>query len=102
MEFYCYIIFSKSINRYYVGYTSNLDERLQMHRSGYFGTKSYTMKAKDWEIYLTFPCSTIEKAIEIEGNIKRMKSRKYIENLKKYPALVNKLLNTENPCAPSR
>jgi predicted GIY-YIG superfamily endonuclease len=46
MEFYCYIIFSKSINRYYVGYTSNLDERLQMHRSGYFGTKSYYNESK--------------------------------------------------------
>ena len=102
MEFCCYIIFSKSINHYYVGYTSNLEERIQLHRSGHFGSKSFTMKSNDWEIYLTFPCKTIEKAIAIENKIKRMKSRKYIENLKKYPELFERLLNTENPCAPSR
>jgi hypothetical protein len=31
------------------------------------GLNHITMKAKDWEIYLSFPCTTIEKAIEIEG-----------------------------------
>jgi hypothetical protein len=35
---------------------------------------------------------TINQAVFVETRIKRMKSRKYIENLKKYPALVDKIL----------
>jgi putative endonuclease len=41
---------------------------------------------------LVIPCDTIEQAVFIESKIKRMKSRKYIENLKKYPEIVEKML----------
>jgi hypothetical protein len=37
---------------------------------------------------------TIEQAVLIESEIKKMKSRKYIENLKKYPAMIARLLKT--------
>ena len=30
-EFFCYILYSKSINRYYIGYTSDLEERLKQY-----------------------------------------------------------------------
>ncbi len=93
MEIFCYIIYSESINRYYVGYTSNFEERLALHNSGHFGGRSYTRKASDWEMYLLIPCKTITQAILIESNIKKMKSRQYIENLKKYPAMIEKLQN---------
>ena len=50
------------------------------------------IKASDWELFLLIPCETIEQAVFIESRIKRMKSRKYIENLKKYPEMVEKIL----------
>jgi len=92
MHFICYIIFSKTLNRYYIGYTSGIKERLKLHNNGHFGGKSYTSRSKDWEVYLLIPCPTIEQAVSIESRIKRMKSRKYIENLKKYPELVEKMI----------
>jgi putative endonuclease len=92
MVYSCYIIYSRSINRYYVGYTSNIDERINLHNSGSFGNKSYTYCASDWKLFLVIPCDTIEQAVFIESKIKRMKSRKYIENLKKYPEIVEKML----------
>ena len=82
MSYMCYILFSKSINRYYVGYTSDIEERLKLHNSGHFGSKSYSFKASDWEIFLLIPCDNIEQAIFLESKIKRMKSRKYNENLR--------------------
>ncbi|TAL77335.1 MAG: GIY-YIG nuclease family protein [Bacteroidetes bacterium] len=92
MYFFCYILYSKSINRYYVGYTSDIEERLKLHNSGHFGGKSYAYKASDWIIFLLISCETIKQAVFVESRIKRMKSRKYIENLKKYPEMIEKLL----------
>ena len=105
----CYIIFSKTLNHYYIAYTSDVDTRLKLHNGGYFGGKTYTYKADDWKIFMIIPCESINQAMYVESKIKKMKSRKYIDNLKIYPQLVNKILfdfikeqNTENPCAPSR
>jgi putative endonuclease len=90
--FFCYILYSKSINRYYIGHTSDIEKRLKLHNSGYFGGKSYTYKASDWDIFLIIPCDTMEQAVFIESKIKKMKSRKYIENLKKYPEMIDRIL----------
>jgi len=74
LSYTCYIIYSKFLNRFYVGYSSDIEERLMLHNTGYFGRKSYTSKSKDWELYISIPCSTIEGAVYIESRIKRMKS----------------------------
>ena len=92
MKFFCYILYSKSIDRYYVGYTSDIAARLKFHNSGHFGTKSYTHTTSDWEVDLLIPCMTVTQAIYIESKIKKMKSRKYIEDLKKYPEMIEKIL----------
>jgi len=88
----CYIIYSKSLNCFYVGYTSDIEERLKLHNTGHFGGRSFTRKASDWELFLIIPCETITQALFIESKIKKMKSRKYIENLKKYPEILDNLL----------
>jgi len=92
MNFYCYILYSQSLNRHYIGYTSDIEERIILHNTGYFGGRTYTRKTSDWELFLLIPCETITQAILVESKIKRMKSRKYIENLKKYPEMVEKIL----------
>jgi putative endonuclease len=96
MHFFCYILYSKSINRYYIGYTSDIEKRLRLHNNGQFGRKSYTYKAADWNIFLIIPCATIEQAVFVESKIKKMKSRKYIENLRKHPDLVDRILEDFN------
>jgi putative endonuclease len=93
MNYSCYILFSNSFNRFYIGYTSDIEERIKLHNSGYFGGRSYTKKVSDWTLYLLIPCETISKAVHIESRIKKMKSRKFIENLKEYPEMITKLLN---------
>ena len=62
-----------------------------LHNAGKFGGKSYTFKAADWVIFLLIPCESREQAIYVEKSIKKMKSRKYIGNLLKYPEMINKL-----------
>ena len=92
MRYCCYILYSKSVDRFYIGYTSDFGERLKSHNNGQFGSKSYSFIASDWEVHLVIPCETIEQAVYIEFKIKKMKSRKYIINLKKYPELVEKVI----------
>lgn len=92
-----YILYSVSIDRFYTGSCRDFKERLVQHRSGIF-TNSYTAKASDWEVYLEIPNLGYEQARTIELHIKRMKSRKYIENLRKYPEMVERLKKKYAQC----
>src|SRR5688572_11097688 len=88
MTHYCYIIYSAKLNKIYIGETSDVSTRIQMHNSGF---SPFTSRANDWELYYLIPCDDKAIALKIEANIKSMKSRKYIENLTKYPEIVEKL-----------
>ncbi len=87
-----YILYSKSVNRYYIGATQEgIQKRLESHNEGKYGGKSYTSMATDWEVYLAIECDDYSHAIRLERKIKSMKSRVYIENLKKYKELIEKI-----------
>ena len=80
------------MDRYYIGAThESLDRRLIKHKKGFYSGPHFTSSANDWELYLSIEVNDYSFAIRLERKIKSMKSRKYIENLKKYPELVDKL-----------
>ena len=90
----CYILYSRSLGKFYVGATrTSIEDRLILHAKKVYGQKSFTASATDWELYLNIPTQTYEHALRLEKHIKSMKSRKYIENLKKYPELIEKILD---------
>ena len=91
MSCFCYILYSVESDRYYIGETDDLEERLSRHKSGFF-RQSYTARSGDWEVFLALPCINRVHARKVEKHIKSMKSREYIKNLKKYPELRSKLL----------
>ena len=74
--FFVYIIFSKKLNRYYIGYTENVETRLFQHNQG---ISSYTSKANDWITSYTEMYPNRIEAHKRELEIKGKKSRKYIE-----------------------
>ncbi len=91
-EAYCYILFSKKLNRHYIGSTTGtVEERLQQHLSKLYGGLSFTAKADDWEIFLEISCDALSMALKMEKFIKRMKSRAFIERLSQDDELVNSL-----------
>ncbi|WP_026979080.1 GIY-YIG nuclease family protein [Flavobacterium tegetincola] len=90
-----YILHSEKLNRHYIGYTSNIDVRLDFH-SNDSQTRKFTYKADDWKLYLSFNCSSKPQALAIEKHIKAMKSKTYIDNLQKYPEIILKLLEKYN------
>lgn len=92
MSHFVYIAYSKSIDEYYIGETSDIAQRIIQHNTGFY-TKSYTSKAVDWEIKYELECPDISCARKIEKHIKQMKSRKYVEDTIKYYEISVKLLN---------
>lgn len=76
--FYIYIIYSKTLDKYYVGSCQNIEQRLQDHLNS---RSKFTKIAKDWELKHSEIFSTRSEAYKRELQIKKMKSRKYIENL---------------------
>ena len=88
---FVYILYSSTLDKFYVGETSNLSQRVIWHISKEF-SHSYTKTANNWEVFLSFECENIGMARKIETHIKNMKSRKYYENLKSYPEMIEKLI----------
>ena len=79
MRFFTYIVYSRTLDGYYVGHCQDLDKRLRRHNSGNGAT--YTKRAKDWVLKWSKPHSSRAEASKDERAIKRKKSRKYIEFL---------------------
>ncbi|UPQ80262.1 GIY-YIG nuclease family protein [Flavobacterium azooxidireducens] len=87
-----YILHSQKLNRFYIGYTTNLDLRLDFHLHDTQARK-FTYKADDWTLFFSLACTSKNQALAIEKHIKAMKSKVYIENLAIYPEITSKLLN---------
>ena len=87
---YCvYILYSEVLDRFYTGFTSNFDVRMEFHQNP--EASKFTAKAKDWVLFDTIECESKALALSVEKHIKSMKSKAYIKNLKKYPEMKEKL-----------
>ena len=73
---YVYIIYSKKIDKYYVGITDDLEWRLERHNAGW---GKYTKRGIPWKIVYKENCESKPESLKREKEIKRKKSRKYIE-----------------------
>jgi len=73
-----YILFSESIDRYYVGYTNDLERRLSEHNRK---KGKYTDAGIPWEVVHTEIFELKTEAKEREKYIKSRKSRRYIEEI---------------------
>ncbi|WP_291106344.1 GIY-YIG nuclease family protein [Flavobacterium sp. UBA6195] len=86
-----YILYSKKLDKHYIGFTENLIQRLEFHLND-SQSRKFTYKSDDWELIFTIECVTKHQGLSIEKHIKSMKSRIYIQNLLKYPEMKFKLL----------
>ena len=75
-----YILYSESLDKYYVGSTEDLDQRIHIHNHPNESRK-FTAKGLPWILKCRIDCFTKEMAFSLERRIKSMKSRKFIERL---------------------
>jgi putative endonuclease len=85
-----YIIYSSKLNRYYIGVTNDLEARIRKHNSGAY-KGSFTSRGIPWVLKFTIEDLEKEQAFAIEQHIKKMHSRAYLENLQRYPEMVDRL-----------
>ena len=97
MDACCYILFSHSLNKFYIGASHHNPEiRLQKHNLAYYGNSKFTAAATDWKLILVIQAIDFSHALRIEKHIKKMKSRRFIENLIKHPDMVEKIILLTN------
>jgi putative endonuclease len=78
MCFYLYILKSKVNDRFYIGMTSNLDDRIKRHNEG---RSKATKSGRPWELVYTEEFGNRSEALARERQLKRWKNRKRIEDL---------------------
>ena len=78
MSYYFYILFSLHADKYYIGHTNNLSERLRKHNSNHSG---FTGKYNDWHIVYSEKFVAKSEAYARERQIKKWKNRHRIEQL---------------------
>ena len=88
MSYIVYILYSVSVDRYYVGQTSNLDDRLQRHNQG---RSKYTKSGIPWVLKYKELFATRPDAMEREREIKSSESRDQLVRYIKLPQ--NDLVN---------
>jgi len=78
--FYVYILYSHKYDRYYIGHTSDVNKRLEVHNNP--RENKYTSKYIPWELKLFFKVSESRgEAMLVERFIKKQKSREFIRKL---------------------
>ena len=79
MTFTVYILYSKTLHKYYVGFTGDeIVERLRKHNSNH---KGFTGNVADWVKVFSEHYSEKQSAMKREKEIKSWKSRIRIEQL---------------------
>ena len=74
--FKVYILYSETYNKIYIGFTSNLEERLLAHNQ--LATKGWTIKFRPWILLYTEDFETKADAMLREKQLKSARGREWI------------------------
>ncbi len=77
MQFVVYILFSDSLQKYYVGQTSDLEKRIDEHNRG---KANFTSKGIPWKLIHFFSCNNRSEATQMEISIKKRGIRRYLQD----------------------
>jgi putative endonuclease len=81
MSFCVYIIQSRTTNRYYCGYSSNIERRLQQHNDPKYQLSKTTKRVKGpWNFVWTQKTSTRAEAMTLEKKIKNRGIARYLKS----------------------
>jgi putative endonuclease len=75
MQYFVYIIYSINKDKYYIGQTQHVENRLSEHNI------NYNLGTNDWQIKYIECFETRAEAVRREREIKKKKRRSYLESL---------------------
>ena len=73
-----YIIYSQKIDKYYIGFSSNVNERLSKHNRN---SKGFSNTGKPWILVYQETFSNKKDAMARENQLKNWKNRERLESL---------------------
>jgi putative endonuclease len=76
--FLVYALFSEKYQKIYIGYTSDIEQRLLSHNE--LGTKGYTLRYRPWRLIYTESFLLKSDAMKREKQLKSAKGREFIWN----------------------
>ena len=74
-----YVLYCESFDKIYIGYTSNLEQRLLSHNQ--LATKGYTIKFRPWRIVHQETFQTKQEAMLREKQLKSAHGRQHIREM---------------------
>lgn len=75
MMFKVYILWSELLQKFYVGSTNNLEDRLYRHNSG---QGIYTGKGVPWKLIWRIDCIDRKDAVQLENKIKKRGIKRFL------------------------
>ena len=75
---FVYILYSRSIQKYYTGQTQNLNDRLYRHNNGF--VKS-TRTGKPWNLIWSSTVVSRSEALRLEKQIKKRGAKRYLQDI---------------------
>ena len=91
---FLYILYSESADRYYVGETANLENRIHAHIEHKY-KKAFTKAAEDWKVVLEMRLEEKEDVLFLERFIKKMKSKVFIKKIIANPEILQDILKNK-------
>lgn len=73
-----YVLYSSKMDKYYIGSTQNIEDRLKRHNAG---RSKYTKPGMPWQLMYTASYPTRSEAYQQERALKALKNRTKLEAL---------------------
>ena len=81
MEYKVYILYSKKLDRYYKGFTKNLEKRLEKHNNG---GSTYTSSGMPWKLITFIDKETRKEAMALERKLKNLNRKRLEDFIQKF------------------
>ena len=81
MVYHVYILYSVKLNRFYVGHTSNLENRFKKHNNG---ESAYTSQGIPWNLLWSTTKNSYRRAEALEFKLKNLSRVRKIKFMKNY------------------
>jgi putative endonuclease len=75
--FWVYILYSSSLEKFYVGSTDNVDKRIAQHNAA---KGNFTSKGIPWILIMKFECESRSEAVLLELKIKKRGIKRYLQD----------------------
>ena len=74
---FVYILYSSSLDRFYVGVTDHVERRIAQHNSG---KGNFTHKGIPWKLITKIECESRSLAVLLEAKIKKRGIKRYLQD----------------------